>query len=309
MDREMSSIADSLASIRDELRELKNIHTEAKNLNEKLDKLLIVFHPQDKIVPPVPILSIRSPVLIKEFLSKQNIDIITFEYSSDNPEEGVLDSISRFIGDRCYDTVLLIDNLKSKISSGDRLTLNLKEESQTRVANICQLSTALHRLALIPEFQYQRSPQYILKALPPKSPEAIAFLTGKWLEIYVRLKFIDAVKNRGIAYSYMQGVSIRLQNGDIFELDFLCEIEGVISWMECKTGEFQQHLERYRKFKNLMGLHTNHATLVISDKRADSDTRQKMRELYSINFIAISEVEEYMMRIVNLPKTLGESLK
>lgn len=203
--------------------------------------------------------------LLREFLAKRGVTI-KHERERDEADE-VLDRLALFMGSRFQRIQRFYERLKRHLGDGRPFTLNLCNEPQEVVSSTCQLATELHTLALLEEYHYRRSPEYLLRARPSRQPRAINFLTGGWLERYGVAQLIGAARGIDPAArcSYLKNPQIVLPNGDDFELDVLFEVEGEIYWLELKTGDYQRHIAKYAKVSRVLGLPFHRAYMVLTD--------------------------------------------
>ena len=106
-------------------------------------------------------------------------------------------------------------------------------------------------------------------------PTAINFLTGGWLEHYVRDRAISILTTHpatvDLPYAFMKNPHIRLPGGEDFELDFLLCVGEKIFWIEAKTGEYMAFLPKYSRVSKLMGLGRGASMLVSVDPLAPED--------------------------------------
>ena len=128
------------------------------------------------------------------------------------------------------------------------------------------MCTNLHWIAFLEEYKYDKSSKCI-RAKTSKDPKAIKFLTGEWLEYYVKNKVLEAVRslNLPVDISYLKNLKIVLSNGDQFEMDLLFKIGDNFFWFETKTGDYQKYIGKYSKFRKLLELDQNHTYLILTD--------------------------------------------
>jgi len=208
-------------------------------------------------------------------IKTDNTEIIAFlqskgiEIKSIPPEQSdeVLGQIAIFMGNRYSLIEKFYRNIKSTLSSGKTFIINLKDAPQEQVATITHLANRLHRIAFLEEYNYRKSPQFILSARPNRIPPAINFLTGQWLERFVKEQIIELLEslNLQISYSYLLNPKIILPNGDDFELDIMFKIGQNIFWFEAKTGDYQKHIHKYSKMASILGLNREHAYIILTD--------------------------------------------
>ena len=218
--------------------------------------------------------------LLRQFLADRGI---TIKHERERGEaDAVLDRVALFLGSRYPQVRKLCEHLKRHMNDGRAFTLNLRDEPQEAVSNICQLAHQLHTLAILEEYQYRRSPHYLLRARPSREPRAINFLNGGWLERYALATLLRAAHNIDptARCAWLANPQVALPNGDDFELDVLFEVEGEVYWLELKTGEYQRHISKYAKIRRTLGLPPERTFLVLAD--IPSGSAAKLSSLFDM---------------------------
>ena len=57
---------------------------------------------------------------------------------------------------------------------------------------------------------------------------------------------------KDFAFSYLLNPQIILPNGDDFELDLICHVNNFFFWIEAKSGDYQQHINKYSKMSKIL---------------------------------------------------------
>lgn len=228
--------------------------------------------------------------IIENYLNERKIKIKMIP--QEDEADQYLDKIAVFMGKRYGLIKNFLEQIKSKLSTGDSFRMDLKNHTQEEIASICQLATMLHEIAFLEDYNYMKSPKYVLFARPNRIPIAINFLTGKWLERYIRTQIISLIShiNPTINFSYIMNPLVTLPNGDYFEFDFLLEIEGEIFWMEAKTGDYQRYVNKYSKIANILNLDTSHAFMILTDI-TDAGV-EALKSLFNMNVVSIKQFSD-----------------
>ncbi|MDI6604253.1 MAG: hypothetical protein QME35_03800 [Thermoanaerobacteraceae bacterium] len=210
-----------------------------------------------------------------------------------------------FMGKNYSHIKVLYKQIKRNLNTGKSFTLNLKNYTQEEIAAMTQLGTDFHRIAFLEKYKYDKSPDYILYAKVNKIPKAINFFTGGWLEQYVKLSVIEAIKSISqstpINYSYIKNPQIILPNGDDFELDNIFKIEDEYFWFESKTGNYQEYINKYSGFSKILGLDDKHSFLILTDIE-ETDTKM-LSTLHKMNVVKIDYFYETFQEVLQDFKT------
>ena len=225
---------------------------------------------------------------IESFLSSKNIKIKSIDVKE---KEEKLDQIAAFMGNRYSLIKRFYGMIKSNMNSGNSFSINLKDEPQQVISSTCQVAKELHGIAFLEEYRYFRAPRYLLVARPSRSSQALNFLSGKWLERYVRDKLICLAASQAekIDFSYITNAQVTLPNGADFEMDLFFHINDQFYWVESKTGEYQDKVQKYSKIASDLGLQKNQVFMVLTD--VSQDVKTSLSSLYHLSVISVDEVE------------------
>lgn len=178
----------------------------------------------------------------------------------------------------------------------------IKNYTQKEMAAVCQFANNLHEAALLEQYKYLKSPNYIIKAKTTSYPLAQNFFSGKWLERFVFLsakKAVDSVAaslEKELDFSYLLNPQISLPNGDDFELDLLFCVNDSYYWIEAKSGDYRQHVSKYSKMAKLLKLDSRHAMMVLSD--ISESAAADLSSLFSMTVLSLSQLEDYLVEVI-----------
>jgi 2'-5' RNA ligase len=232
---------------------------------------------------------------IESFLNSKNIKIRSIDMEE---EEEKLDQIADLMGSQYSLIKRFYGMIKSSMNSGNSFSINLRDEPQQVIGTTCQVATELYKIAFLEEYRYFRAPRCLLVARASRSPQALNFLSGNWLERYVRNRLICLAKRQTgkINFSYIANAKVTLSNGDDFEMDLLFHVNDQFYWVESKTGEYQDKVRKYSKIASDLGLQRNQAIIALTDVSQDAKT--SLSSLYHLSVISVDEVEATFERIL-----------
>ncbi|MEJ5188643.1 MAG: hypothetical protein WHT84_05485, partial [Breznakiellaceae bacterium] len=127
-----------------------------------------------------------SPKILELFLTSKGIKIKTLP--SDDAADHVIDSLSLFLGERYDALASILSKIKRAMQNGAMIVESLKDRSQQDISSACQFCTRLHEIAFLEQYQYFRSPIYLIKAKTTTLPKAQRFFGGQWLERFILQK-------------------------------------------------------------------------------------------------------------------------
>jgi hypothetical protein len=225
---------------------------------------------------------------IESLLNSKNIRMKNI--AAEEKEEK-LDQIAAFMGSRYSFIKRFYGMVKSNMKSGSSFYLNLRDEPPQVVSSTCQVAKELHDIAFLEEYRYFKAPRCLLVARPSRSPQALNFLAGNWLERYVRDTLIRlvAAHTEKISFSYVANAQVTLSNGADFEMDLLFHINDQFYWVESRTGGYQDKIQKYSRIADELGLQGSQAFIVLTD--VSQDTKSSLSSLYHLSVIGVDEVE------------------
>ena len=237
---------------------------------------------------------------IESFLNSKKIKIKRIYKRSIDMEkkEEKLDRIADLMGRKYSLIKKFYEKIKSNMNSGNSFSINLRDEPQQVIVTTCQVATELYKIAFLEEYRYFRAPRCLLVARASRSRQALNFLSGNWLERYVRNRLICLAKRQTgkIDFSHIANAKVTLSNGDDFEMDLLFHVNDQFYWVESKTGGYQDKVQKYSEIASDLGLQRNQAIIVLADVSQDAKT--SLSSLYHLSVISVDEVEATFERIL-----------
>jgi hypothetical protein len=232
---------------------------------------------------------------IESFLNSKNIKIRSVDMGE---EEEKLAQIADLMGSQYSLIKRFYGMIKSSMNSGNSFSINLRDEPQQVIVTTCQVATELYKIAFLEEYRYFRAPRCLLVARASRSRQALNFLSGNWLERYVRNRLICLAKRQTgkIDFSHIANAKVTLSNGDDFEMDLLFHVNDQFYWVESKTGGYQDKVQKYSEIASDLGLQRNQAIIVLADVSQDAKT--SLSSLYHLSVISVDEVEATFERIL-----------
>jgi len=240
----------------------------------------------------------RAP-LLQAFLDSKGIQIR--QVPAEDSADQVIDSLSLYLGEH-YDALSgLLGKIKRAMQNGLPIMESLKNRSQQDINSACQFCTRLHEVAFLEQYQYFRSPTYLIKAKPTTLPRAQRFFSGQWLERFLLQKIksvrsqLAAQVNGHLDFEYLINPEVILPNGDDFELDILAAIGSSIYWIEAKSGDYQRYVEKYSRFSRVLGLDSAHSMMVLAD--VSDDRCDALSSLFSMTVCNLRSFEDRLLSV------------
>lgn len=239
------------------------------------------------------------PSALEAFLNSRGIRIKVLP--ADDAADQVIDSLSLYLGERYEALSGLLAKIKRAMQNGMPITESMKNRSQQDVSSACQFCTRLHEVAFLEQYQYFRSPTYLIKAKTTTLPRAQRFFGGQWLERFILQKVkavhaqVAAEVSGQLDLQYLLNPKIILPNGDDFELDILAGFGSSVYWIEAKSGDYQQHAAKYSKFARVLGLDYNHSLMVLTD--VSDDRCDALSSLFAMTVCNLRSFEHTLLEV------------
>lgn len=198
---------------------------------------------------------------------------------------GFFDEIALALG-ADYDTLReLVDQIKFVQRKGyGEVKLNLGRKSQEQVKKITEFCRNLYDYTFVAKYFYQKEDKIVRLKLQP-IPAIVNFFNGEWMEWLIFMRLLEFFREKKLPVSCLRNLSITFPNKDVHELDIFFLInESVPVCIECKSGEFQQHIDKYLIMRKRMDIDKSGFLLCIvglSQKQCEGLTG--MHELTFVN--------------------------
>ena len=166
---------------------------------------------------------------------------------------GFFDEIAIALGND-FDTLHeVVDQIKYVQRKGYAdVKLNLGKKSQEQVGKITAFCRDLYDYSFVSKYFYQREDKFIRLKLQ-SIPAIVNFFNGEWLEWLVFIRLLEFLRAKKLPVSCLRNVCITFPNKDVHELDiFFLVNESIPVCIECKSGEFQQHIDKYLTLRKRM---------------------------------------------------------
>jgi hypothetical protein len=180
----------------------------------------------------------------------------------ERPADAVYDALALTLGDQFDDLAGLHAAIRRQLASGRPVTLRLADHGPRTISAITGYCARLERYAFLADYTYHRASK-TLRITPQRLGHVTSFFTGGWFERYVHLKLTAVLAEAGAADACLANVGLELPDGRGYELDLFGLPGGAPLWVECKTGDYAQHVGRYGALQRRLGLPPARLGLVV----------------------------------------------
>ena len=174
-------------------------------------------------------------------------------------------------------------------------TIHLANRHADELHRVTQFCRQLHDFAFISRLVQQKSEKTLRLILQP-SPPIRQFFNGIWLEWYALMQALSFASQRQLPFSCARNLKITLPNSEVHELDVFLLLDGKTPiCIECKTGDYQSHIEKYRLLKKSLGLQKAQFLLCVAD--LSDEHAQGFTSMYDLTFTNPKNLLTYLQRL------------
>jgi phage FluMu protein Com len=168
---------------------------------------------------------------------------------------GFFDEVALDLGNQ-YDILqAVIDKIRRIQKKGyTNVKITLASKSQKEIQAITSFCQQLYEYSFVAKNFYNKQDRIIHLTLQT-SPTIVNFFNGEWMEWFVFMKLLKYFQEKQLTISCVRSLIVKFQNEDSHELDVFFLIKNRIPLcIECKSGEFRQHIDKYSKMRKRLHL-------------------------------------------------------
>jgi hypothetical protein len=229
-----------------------------------------------------------------EWLKKCNITLLRTAPTGELDE--TFDRLALFLGERFHNLRPFYEAVKRRVGGHPHpRAVKLTEAPPRVISDICQFATDLHRNGFLSRCRYYRDTRTLIFD-PQMDGRVVNFFTGDWLERYVlltALKRAEPLLPEGTQPVALTKAVVSLPDGQETELDILLGLPDRVIWIECKTGDWQEHAVKFGRIARHLGVPPHQAALVLSDPLTPEQKRNASA-LSRMTAINPEELEEFV---------------
>ncbi len=215
-----------------------------------------------------------------------------------------LEKVAQFLGKNFTVCKTLYEQLKKNMVAPrtpfSYSLIGATAEQNKLIRQYCQF---LKDADLLEEFSYQGSPDFNIKL--KASGKEQKFLSGAWLEYYVKLEVDRIVLPYAVqikqSYEALPNLQIIFKDDTKAELDLFFSLGNLIFCVEAKTRPDSEKLKTFRNRIKPLGLE-NTAILVIVLEESDDESLKLNSDLENMPIIQLDKLEETLKELLKLPK-------
>ena len=233
---------------------------------------------------------------ILEWFQQKNIKTDIDPDSVDT--SGFFDEIALSIGDNFSVLSSIINTMKSAhLKNYKSAKIHLSKKSPQDIKIIKKFCQELYEYSFVSRFSFIKKDQVIYLDLQ-KAQKIVNFFNGIWMEWLILIKLLNFFKKHKISYSCMRSINITFPDKYVNELDLFVIANGVPICIECKSGEFRPHINKYSKLRKKLKLDKSQLLMCIVG--LDNKQTKGFSSTYDITFVNESNITEHLKSILRV---------
>lgn len=222
--------------------------------------------------------------LLAAWLAKRGARIVRHRPTA--PADRPLDRLARRIGDQPELLGPLPAALRRAVSRDRPQTVHLRDESVATIGAATSLSRDMHELGLLSHCYYERACRQLHVRVAAAGRE---LLGGGWLERWAASVVRESLTAASAPGTVLRGLELAFADGTEAELDLL--VKGPVAepvWIECRTGRYQDSLERDARLRRMLDIPSARSLLVLAG--AEADTRRELSAIHGMRVLGPAEL-------------------
>lgn len=206
---------------------------------------------------------------------------------------GFFDEVAIQLGDH-YDTLKIVsDKIKQIQRKGyTNVKLTLSKRSQKQVKAITRFCQELYDYSFVSKYFYQKQEKIVRLTLQTAS-NIVNFFNGEWMEWFVFMKLLEFFREKQVPSACLRSLSVTFPNEDAHELDVFFLVNNRFPLcIECKSGEFRQHIEKYSTLRKRLNIDKTQFLLCVIGL-SDEQTKG-LSSMYDLTFVNEKNVLQHI---------------
>ncbi len=189
----------------------------------------------------------RQSLRVSEYVQELGLNLQLSRNGLTDAEEKALERTSSFLGERYTQIEGLYDKIKVAAGKGNgEFQYSLAALSQQDIGINTQLCTMLKESGMLRSYTYSSKQRRVYGRIADDG-KTRSLITGGWLERYARQVIQLTLRRRNMAHDLLLNPVLLYPNNDRFEIDLLLRMPNLFLLIECKTGGYEENLERHQR--------------------------------------------------------------
>jgi len=223
---------------------------------------------------------------------------IQIQINSDSMDTtGFFDEISLLLGNNFQVLNVVASQIKYVQNKGfSNVKIELSQKNKEEIQQITSFCKSLYDYSFVAKYFYQKKDKVIRLTLQ-SAPKIREFFNGIWMEWFILMKLLELFRVCKIAPSISRNSKITFANGTSNELDiFFLTKSNVSVYIECKSGEFRQDINKYLSLRKQLKIDKSQFILCVFG--LSREQAQGMTSMYDLTFVNEKTLIEHIETLV-----------
>ncbi len=174
--------------------------------------------------------------------------------------------------------------------------IHLDKKSIDDVKALESFARKLHEYSLVARF-FNNKEEKNLRLILQNAPAVRRFFAGEWLEWFALMTSVRIFNERNAEYACARNLILSYPQNEKRELDVFFLINKTKPlYIECKTGEFRQDLDKYISLKKKLNIEQKYFILCVSD--LDPEQGKGLSAMHGLTFVNVQTLEQHLSTLV-----------
>ena len=174
--------------------------------------------------------------------------------------------------------------------------IHLDKKSAEDAKSLESFSRKLHEYSLVARCFTNKGEKNIRLVLQ-KAPAVRRFFSGEWLEWYALMTGVRMCHEQKAEYACARNLVLSFPANEKRELDVFFLINKTRPlYIECKTGEFRQDLDKYISLKKILSIEQKHFILCVLD--LDPEQCKGLSAMHGLTFVNMHTLGQHLSTLI-----------
>lgn len=235
---------------------------------------------------------------IIQWLKQKNIQAEVDETAMDT--SGFFDEVAVALGDN-YEVLKIVSNIiKRRQVDKNKAYIDVSKYNSSQIETLKKFCQQLYDYSFVAKYFYNSHDKKIILHLQ-SAVKIIKFFNGEWLEWYAFMKIASFCHEKQIDFSCTRNMIIHLPDNNKHEVDIFFLINDMPLFIECKSGEYREFIDKYSKLRKKLLLPKPNFLMLTSG--VEEQHVNGLTAMFEITFVNEKTLMPYLIEILSKKNT------
>lgn len=174
--------------------------------------------------------------------------------------------------------------------------IHLDKKTPEDVKALVAFARKLHEYSLVARYHNNKEEKN-LRLVLQNAPAVRHFFSGEWLEWFALMTGVRVCHERKAEYACARNLTLSYPPNEKRELDVFFLINKTKPlYIECKTGEFRQDLDKYISLKKKLNIEQRYFILCVAD--LDPEQGKGLSAMHGLTFVNVQTLGQHLSTLV-----------